>query len=142
MNLITLAVVVIAGAVLIQVIVAIPAILQLKKTLVSAEKFLGSMEGSLKTLIEEEVRPAVRTANDTMAEVGGLTKSARASAEKIEDVAASLQELGSTVRSINSMLDTGVRKQVANISAYAAGIKVGFVTLVDAIRHLKQKEVQ
>jgi uncharacterized protein YoxC len=138
MNLIPLAVVVIAIAVVVQVMVMVPTVLQLRKTLAAGENFLKGM----KALIEDEVKPAVRSLNATLQEMEGVAKGAREGVEKIDDALEAVREVGNTVRSINSVLDKAVRPPIINVAAWLTGVKVGIGALVEALMHSKSKEVQ
>ena len=142
MNLITLAVVIIAVAVVVQVAVLVPAVLQLKKTLAASESFIRDLDWSLKPLIDEEIRPTVRSLNSTIQELEGVARGAREGVEKVDDVLEAFREVGGTVRSINSILDTSLRSPVLKVASCLTGIRVGVETLVHTLKHREQKEVQ
>lgn len=142
MNLITLAVVVIAVAVVVQVIVMIPTVMQLKKTLAAGEGFLKSMEGSLKSLIDNELTPTVRSLNSTLQEAEGVAKFAKEGMEKVDDALEAFRHVAGTVRSIDSVIEKAVKTPVVNAAAWITGLKVGIGTLVDALKHSKNKEVE
>ena len=141
MDLMTLAVVVIALAVVALVIVLVPAVIQLKKTLESADGFLRDMDTSIKTLIEDEVKPMVKTLNDTMAEVEGVAKGAREGVEKVSETLDAFKDVGDTVRSINAILNKEVKGTLLNAAAYAVGVKTGVAAFVQSIKSLRKKEV-
>lgn len=138
MNLIVLAVVLIAIAVVVQVIAMVPAVLQLKKTLAAGEDFFRGM----KTLIEDDVKPAVKELNVYLCEMEGLARGAKESVEKIDHALDSVKEVGNTIRSINCVLDKAVRPPVISVAAWVTGVKVGLLTLAEALMHSKSKEVQ
>ena len=142
MELWSLGILIIGIAVLIIAIFLVPALLQLKKTLKSAERFMDDMDVSIKSLVYDEVKPLVKSINDTMDEVEGIVKSARSSVEKLGAVVESVSAVGGTIRSINNLVDTKVKGALVDIAAYLVGIKVGIGTFVESIKsRSKKKEV-
>jgi len=137
MELIGVAVCVIAVAAVLFVIFAIPAVLQLKKTLASADSFLVSMEGSLKTLVEDEVKPMVRSINSTMAEVEGVAKGARQGVEAINDTLEAFRGVGNMVRSVKE----AVSGSVSGLAAYKVGLMAGVLNFIQSLFSRKGKEV-
>ena len=133
----------IAGiAIFIVAIFLVPALLQLKKTLKSAERFMDDMDLSIKSLVYDEVKPLVKSINNTMDEVEGIVKTARSSVEKVDAVVESLSAVGGTVKAINNLVDTKVKGALVDIAAYLVGIKVGIGTFVESIKsRSKKKEV-
>lgn len=124
-------------AVLIAAVAAVPALLQLKITLKSAEDLLKS----IKTLVENEVTPVVRSANSTLQEVDGVVKAAKEGMEKLDDALDAVKGVGDTVRSINNIINTRVKGTLIDIVAYAVGLKSGLGFLVDQAKAFKKKEV-
>jgi uncharacterized protein YoxC len=141
MELWSIGVLIIGIAVLIVAVVAVPALLQLQKTLKSAEVFLDGMDVSLKSLIEDEIKPLMRSVNDTMDEVEGVVKGAKEGMEKLDDALEALKGVGDTVRSINNIVNTKVKGTLIDIVAYAVGVKSGLGFLVDQVKLFKNKEV-
>lgn len=138
MDLMTLAVFVIALAVVVLVAVLVPAVQQLTKTLAATEESMKSIH----TLVEEEVRPAVRSVNELVVEMDAVVKTAKEGVEKVDDTIEAFREVGETVRTINSLLDTKLKNAIINILGYSAGIKVGAEALYKAFRLFKQKEAE
>jgi uncharacterized protein YoxC len=128
-------------AVLIAAVAAVPALLQLKATLKSAEVFLDGMDASLKGLIENEIKPLMRSVNDTMEEVEGVVKEAKEGMAKLDDALNAVKEVGDTVRSVNNIVNTKVKGTLIDIVAYAVGLKSGLGFLVNQVKSFKNKEV-
>ena len=141
MDVMSWAVLIIAIAVVVAVVVTVPALLQLKNTLKSAERFMNDMDESLKSLIYDEVKPLVRSVNDTMEEVDGIVKTAREGVEKVDDALEAFRGLGETVRTVNNIVDTKIKGTLIELAAYMTGFRVGVGTLVNIAKAYKKKEV-
>lgn len=142
MELWSLGILIIGIAIFVVAIFLAPALLQLNKTLKSAERFMDDMDASIKSLVYDEVKPLVKSINNTMGEVEGIVKSARTSVEKVGEVVESFSAVGGTVRSLNNLVDTKVKGALVDIAAYLVGIKVGIGTFVESIKsRSKKKEV-
>jgi uncharacterized protein YoxC len=128
-------------AVLIAAVAAVPALLQLKKTLKSAEVFNNEINARLKNLLDNEVKPLIRSINIITDEVGGVVKAAKEGVEKIDDALDAVKGVGDTVRSINNIINTRVKGTLIDIVAYAVGLKSGLGFLVDQAKAFKKKEV-
>lgn len=138
MDLITLAVVVVALAVVVLTAVLVPVVQQFRKTLETTEQTLKGIN----TLVEEEVRPTIKSINGLVAELDAVAKGAREGVEKVDDTIEAFHEVGETVRSLNSLLDSKLRSAVINVMGYSAGIRVGVETLYKALGLFKQKEAE
>jgi len=141
MDMISWGVLIIAVAVVVAVVVAVPAILQLRRTLSTAERFMNDMDESLKSLIYDEVKPLVRSINNTMDEVDGIVRTARDGVEKVEEVVDSFSGLADTIRTVNELVDTNIKGSLVDIASYLKGFKVGMGTLIDLIRPNRKREV-
>jgi uncharacterized protein YoxC len=128
-------------AVLIVAVAAVPALLQFKATLKSAEIFMDGANVSLKSLIEDEIKPLMRSVNDTMEEVEGVVKEAKQGMEKLDDALNAVKEVGDTVRSVNNIVNTKVKGTLIDIVAYAVGVKSGLGYLLGQVKSFKNKEV-
>jgi uncharacterized protein YoxC len=128
-------------AVLIAAVAAVPALLQLKKTLKSAEVFNNEINARLKTLIDDDVKPLMRSINNITDEVGGVVKAAKEGMEKIDDALDAVKGVADTVKSMNDIINTRVRGTLIDIVAYAVGLKSGLGFLVDQVKVFKKKEV-
>ncbi|MBI5191724.1 MAG: DUF948 domain-containing protein [Nitrospirae bacterium] len=138
MELLNLAAVVVALAVVVLVAVLVPALQQLRKTLEATEVSMKS----LNALVEEEVRPAVKSINALVAEMDEVVKVAKDGVMKVDDTIGAFHEVGETVRSLNTLLDTKLKGTVVNLLGYAAGIKAGAETLYKVCGLFKQKEAE
>lgn len=136
MDLLTLSAVVAALAVVVLVAAAVPAVQQLRKTLEATEVSMKS----LNALVEEEVRPTVRSINELVVEIDAVVKVAKEGVEKVDDTIDAFHEVGDTVRSLNSLLDTQLKGAIVNILGYVAGVKVGAEALYKACGLFKHKE--
>lgn len=128
-------------AVLIAAVAAVPALLQLKKTLKSAEVFNNEINARLKTLIDDDVKPLMRSINNITDEVGGVVKAAKEGMEKIDDALDAVKGVADTVKSVNNIINTRVKGTLIDIVAYAVGLKSGLGFLVDQVKVFKKKEV-
>ena len=128
-------------AVLVAAVAAVPALLQLKATLKSAEVFLDGANVSLKTLIEDEIKPLIRSVNDTMDEVEGVVKAAKEGVEKLDDALEAVRGVSDTVKSVNDIINSRIKGTLIDIVAYAVGLKSGLGFLVDQVKVFKKKEV-
>jgi len=141
MDLVTIAVIVIATALAVLVAALVPTVKQLRATLASAEVFIKNLDGSLKPLLDDEVRPLVRTMNGTMEEVEGVAKTAHEGAEKVGDLMDAVGEVGDAVRTINHIINSSIKKSIVELAAYIVGVKTGIESLVEIIKRRGQKEV-
>ena len=128
-------------AVLIVAVALVPALLQLKATLKSAEVFINGLDGTLKSLIEGEIKPLIRTVNDTMEEVEGVVKAAKEGVEQIDGMLEAVRGVTDTVKSVNDIISTRIKGTLIDILAYAVGLKSGLGFLVDQVKVFKKKEV-
>jgi uncharacterized protein YoxC len=128
MNWAVVALLVIAGAFVVFVAVVVPAVIQLRNTLAATEVFIKNMDASLKPLIEDEIRPMVR--------------SFKSAAAGIEVTVNAVAEVGGTVSSINRIIKDNIRGPLINIAASFLGVKVGAAALVQSLMSLKQKSMQ
>src|SRR5512143_1258205 len=127
-------------AVLVVAVAAVPALLQLKATLKSAEVFLDGANVTLKSLIEGEIKPLIRSVNDAMDEVGGVVKAAKEGVEKLDDMLEAVRGVTDTIKSVNDILNTKIKGTLIDIVAYAVGLKSGLGFLVDQVKVFKKKE--
>ncbi len=141
MELWSLGVLIMGIAVLIAAVAAVPALLQLKSTLKSAEVFINGLDVTLKSLIEGEIKPLLRSVNDTMDEVEGVVKAAKEGVEKVDDMLEAVRGVTNTVKSVNEILSTRIKGTLIDIVAYAVGLKSGLGFLVDQVKVFKKKEV-
>lgn len=141
MDLITLAVLIIAVAVAVLVAVLVPAITQLKNTLASADVFIKNIDGSLKPLLDDEITPMIKSVNGTFEELEGVARAAREGVEKVDDALESVSEVGVAIRTINHIINSSIKTSVIELAAYIVGIKAGLESFVNVFKRRSQKEV-
>lgn len=134
MDLITIAIVVIAVAEVVLVATLVPAITQLRNTLSCADKLIKNLDETLKPLLEDDIKPMVRSMTRTMDEVEGVVQKVREGVDKMDDTVSALHEVGDTVRFINEIANTRIKTAVIDISAYIAGLKAGLEQLMVVLR--------
>lgn len=141
MGLLSIGVFIMGISLLVLTVFAVPALIQIKRTLKSAETCLDGLDVSLKTLIEDDLKPMIRSMNNAMVEIEGIVKGAREGVEKIDDALDAVKGMGDTVRSINGIINTRVKGTLIDIVAYAVGLKSGLGFLVNQVKLFKNKEV-
>jgi len=142
MDLSTLAVLIIAVAVAVLVAVLVPAILQLKTTLASADALIKDLDGSLKPLIDEDIRPMVKSINGTMGEVEGIARAAREGVEKVDDTLDAFHEVGDAMRSVNQIINSSIKKSIIELAAYIVGLRAGVESILQVVKVRGKKEVE
>lgn len=130
MDLITLAVLIMAAAVVALVATLIPWIVQLRKTL-----------ASLDCVMNGEVKQLLKSLDNTVVEIGGVAKGAKEAVQKVDDTLDAFTEFGGTVRGINELVDKKVKGTLIDAISYLVGLKVGLGALVDAVKPHRKKEV-
>jgi uncharacterized protein YoxC len=140
MDLLTLAVVVIAATSVVTLVILAVAALQLKKTLATAEGFIKKVEERVNPIIEYEVKPIAESVRKTLEHVEGIARTAKEGADKVGDTVDAVKEVGATVRTINHILDSEVKGSIINLASLIVGVKTGFITLLGAHRREKEKE--
>lgn len=130
MDLITLAVLIMAAAVVALVATLIPWIVQLKKTL-----------ASLDCVMSGEFKQLLKSLDNTVVELGEVARGAKEGIQKVDDTLEAFHEVGGTVRGINELVDKKVKGTLIDVVSYLVGVKVGFGTLVDAVKSHRKKEV-
>jgi uncharacterized protein YoxC len=139
MSLTSIAVFIIALAVVALVAALIPAINQLKNTLSSTTRFVDNLDASIKTLLDDEVKPLVRSVNNTVYELEGVVREAKEGLKTVDEIVQSLRGVGETVRSINSLFDTKVKGTLIDLAAYITGLKVGILTFFETFKSQKKE---
>ncbi len=141
MDLVTLAVLIIAVAVAVLVAALVPAVTQLKKTLASTDTFIKNLDNSLKPLLDDEIAPMVKSVNATFDELEGVARAAREGVEKVDSALDSVREVGEAVRTINHIINSSIKSSVIELAAYVAGLKAGLESFVHVFKRRGQKEV-
>ena len=140
MDLLTVAVVVIAVACVVSLTVFVVAALELKKTLSTANGFIKSMEASIKPIIDDEIKPAVKSVRNTVEHAECIAKVAKEGADKVGDTLDAVKEVGTTVRVINRIIDSELKGSLINLVSLIVGVKTGLTSLVGARKRQKEKE--
>ena len=140
MDLLTLAVVVIAAVMVVALLALAYAALQLKKTLETANGFIKSMEASIKPIIDDDIKPAIRSVRNTCEHAECIAKVAKEGADKVGDTLDAVKEVGTTVRVINRIIDSELKGSLINLVSLIVGVKTGLTSLVGARKRQKEKE--
>jgi len=91
--------------------------------------------------VDEEVKPLMRSINNTVSELEGVARGARSGVEKIEETIDAFRGIGETVRGVNYVIDQKIKGSLIDVAAYIFGVKAGLGTFIDSIKALKKKEV-
>jgi len=131
MDLIGVAMIVAAVALVGLACFAIPVLLELKKTLAEFRK--------LTAITEEQIKPVMLDLHETMAELKILTREASERVEEVKGFTEAVGETGRHVRGINSLLGavTGV---ISGSALWMTGAKVAGKFLVDRFSRKGGKE--
>lgn len=140
MDLVTVAVVVIAVSMVVLVSVLVPALAQLRSTLTCADKLIKDLDATVMPLLEDDIRPMVQSVTRTLDEVEGVVKKVGEGVGMVDDTIASVHEVSDTIRAINDIANTRIKTAVIDISAYVTGLKTGLETLMQLFK-LHKKEV-
>lgn len=119
---------VIAGGFIVLVAVVVPTVIQLKNTLAATEVFIKNMDASIKPLIDDEIRPIVRSINGAV--------------EKMEGTVNAFSEFGGTVSSINGLIKDHIKMPLISLAASLVGVKAGVSVFTQSLMGLKLKSMQ
>jgi len=122
------ALLVIAGGFIVLVAVVVPTVIQLKNTLAATEVFIKNMDASIKPLIDDEIRPIVRSINGAV--------------EKMEGTVNAFSEFGGTVSSINGLIKDHIKMPLISLAASLVGVKAGVSVFTQSLMGLKLKSMQ
>lgn len=136
-----IAILIIAIAFAIGVFALIPALLQLRATLKASERTLDDLDATVKSLVDDEVKPFLRSLSSTIVEIDGVVQVARQGVEKVDYVLESLRGVGDTIRGIDTIFDEKVKGTLIDLIALTTGVKVGVSTFVKSVKALSKKEV-
>jgi len=136
----TLAVVVIAACSVISVLAMLMVSLKLKNLAETTESFLKETQGTLRTLIEVDIKPLLRSAHAAVEEAEGIARGARAGVENVEHALGAIREVGDTVHNINSMVNGKLGASLMTFAAYRVGIRAGVEALMKMVSCKTKKE--
>lgn len=129
MTLIGVAVIVIAIAIVAVAIVLVPALLELKKTVITTREFLERTETELKPLIIE--------IHEAVVDLKALTATVAEGSENLKDLFEAAGETSRGLRTIGSVV-TGVTSVVSSSSLWLTGAKVAGRFVMERIKNRKQ----
>ena len=141
MDLMSIGVFIMGISLFVLTIFAVPALIQIKKTLKSADTCLGEMDARMRSLIDDDLKPMIRSMNNAMIEVECIVRGAKEGVEKLDYTLDALKGVGDTVSSINDIINTKVKGTLIDIVSYAVGLKSGLGFLVNQVKLFKNKEV-
>lgn len=141
MELWSIGVLIIGIAVFLAAIALVPALLQLKRTLKSAEQFIDNMDASVKTLIYDEMKPLLKSVTNTIDELEGIARNAKEGVAKIDEALEAFRGLGDTIRTVNNIIDVKVKGALIDLVANLVGLKAGIWAFLGYVNPLKKKEV-
>jgi uncharacterized protein YoxC len=130
MTLIGLAVIIMAIAVVAVTVVLIPALIELRKTVVTTREFIERTETELKPLISE--------IHETVADLKNLTATVSAGSENLKELFEVAGDTGRGLRTISSIVN-GVSGVVSSSSLWLTGAKVAGTFILERLKNRKQQ---
>jgi uncharacterized protein YoxC len=109
--------VVVTIAILVLIIYLIPMINQLKKTARSAERFFD--------VTEEDLKPLLKELKETASQANRISSGAREGIDKIVSFLEAVEDIGKTIKSVNSAIRGGSSSFLITLAALGVGVRRG-----------------
>lgn len=100
----------------------IPMINELKKTAVSARRFFDG--------VEEDLRPLLKELKETSSLANRITSGAKEGVEKIVNFLEAVEDIGKTIRSVNSIVKDSSNTLLITLAALRVGLRKGLTVFL------------
>lgn len=117
--------VVLSIALLVLITYLITMINQVRKTAQSAEKVLNSLES--------DVRPLIKELKETAAQANRISTGAREGVDRINSFLESVEEVGKTVKMVNSAVRGSSATVLISLAALGVGIRQGMKVFIKGL---------
>jgi uncharacterized protein YoxC len=103
----------------------IPMINEVKKTAVSARRFFDG--------VEEDLKPLIKELRETASQANRISSGAKEGVDKIVYFLGAAEDIGKTIRSVNSVLRDSSGTFLISLAALGIGIRKGLTVLLKGL---------